>query len=54
MPRKKTAEIKSLEDSLESLKKQISLEQALLKVYQEEENFLLANKHIGGQTLVLK
>ena len=54
VPREKTAEIKSLEDSLESLKKQISLEQALLKVYQEEENFLLANKQIGGQNTGVK
>jgi uncharacterized protein (TIGR02231 family) len=49
VPREKTNQIKFLEDSLESLKKQVNLEQAILKVYQEEENFLLANKQIGGQ-----
>jgi len=52
--REKTTEIKYLEDSLERLKNQINLEQAILKVYQEEENFLLANKQIGGQNTGVK
>jgi uncharacterized protein (TIGR02231 family) len=54
IPREKTVEIRIMEDSLESLKKQISLEQAILRVYQEEENFLLANKQIGGQNTGVK
>jgi uncharacterized protein (TIGR02231 family) len=54
VPREKTTEIRNLEDSLESLRKQINFEQAILKVYQEEENFLLANKQIGGQNTGVK
>jgi uncharacterized protein (TIGR02231 family) len=54
VPREKTSGIKYLEDSLESLKKQINYEQAILSVYQAEENFLLANKQIGGQNTGVK
>ncbi len=54
VPREKTTEIKFLEDSLENLKKQVNLEQAILKVYQEEENLLLANKQLGGQNTGVK
>lgn len=49
MNRQKSSSIKALEDSLQDLNNQLSLQQAMLKVTQEEENFLLANKSIGGQ-----
>ncbi len=41
-------QVKSLSDSLEYLKNEIESLQALLRVYEEEESMLLANKSIGG------
>ena len=49
MSRQKSSDIKMLEDSILILKNQLSLDQSTLTVTQEEENFLLANKSIGGQ-----
>lgn len=41
--------LRILKDSLEYYKLQIDNKQAMIKVYEEEESFLLANKSIGGK-----
>jgi uncharacterized protein (TIGR02231 family) len=43
-----TRTMRMLRDSLEYYKNQIDIQQSLLKVYEEEESLLLANKSIGG------
>jgi uncharacterized protein (TIGR02231 family) len=43
-----TARMSSLRDSLDYYKGQIDLLQAMVKVYEEEEALLIANKSIGG------
>ena len=43
-----TRTMRMLRDSLEFYKNQIDIQQSLLKVYEEEESLLLANKSIGG------
>jgi uncharacterized protein (TIGR02231 family) len=42
--------IRMLTDSLEWFRREIIAQQGLMKVYQEEESMMLANKSIGGQT----
>jgi uncharacterized protein (TIGR02231 family) len=43
-----TRTMRMLRDSLEYYKNQIDIQQSMLKVYEEEESLLLANKSIGG------
>jgi uncharacterized protein (TIGR02231 family) len=48
-PPQVSVRIRMLTDSLEWFRREIDAQQALLKVYQEEESMMLANKSIGGQ-----
>ncbi len=45
----KTKEIIALEDSLEKLNDQVTAENGMMYVYNNEEGLLLANKSLGGQ-----
>ena len=50
----KSKEILALEDSLESLRQQIEIQQSMLEVYTAEEAMIMANKSIGGQNTGVK
>ena len=49
-----TRTMRLLRDSLEYYKNQVEIQQSLLKVYEEEESLLLANKSIGGSDTGVK
>ncbi|NVO02480.1 MAG: mucoidy inhibitor MuiA family protein [Bacteroidetes bacterium] len=50
----KSKEILVLEDSLESIRQQIEIQQSMLEVYTAEESMINANKSIGGQNTGVK
>lgn len=50
----KTSQQKTLEDSLKYYKERIEFENAMLKVVNEEESLLMANKNLGGSETGLK
>jgi uncharacterized protein (TIGR02231 family) len=49
-----SGELRMLQDSLEYYKNQIEIKQGQLKVYEEEESMLLANKSVGGSETGVK